>query len=269
MRPAQPFINADVLQIITEYTAQISSISCQRGVSKRWYGAVTEALGFLNGRDWGTLEWWSACLPQHLSTRFPYADPEVIARFMAVCLRERLEKLIITRPTTHNIRLERWSLRLLGERNDCLKYLHLRHIDVRDVAVLSRFSALERLHFEECTFDVIDVRVLAEMHSLKELSLSGCQPLDVCRCGSLRRQNLDLCVSLDNGSIAMLSRIASLTSLSLSDCVNVTNVSPFSSCLALEELTLIRTAVDAAGIEGLERIPTLRKLDLWKFTSAP
>jgi hypothetical protein len=41
---AQPCIkNVHVLQIITEYIAQIGSILFQRGVSKRWYGAVTEA----------------------------------------------------------------------------------------------------------------------------------------------------------------------------------------------------------------------------------
>jgi hypothetical protein len=74
---------------------------------------------------------------------------------------------------------------------------------------------------------------------------------------------------VDNGSVAMLAQIASLTSLSLSYCVNVTNVSPLSSCLALEELTLNRTSVDAAGIEGLERIPTLRKLYLLGMSSAP
>jgi hypothetical protein len=89
MRRAQPFINADVLQIITEYTAQISSILCQRCVSKRWYGAVTEAIGFLNGRNWKSLVWWSVV--SQLSTHFTYANPGAIVRFMAVCLRERLE----------------------------------------------------------------------------------------------------------------------------------------------------------------------------------
>jgi Leucine-rich repeat (LRR) protein len=266
-RRAQPFINADVLQIITEYTAQISSILCQRRVSKLWYGAVTEAIGFLNGRDWGRLEWWSVRLPKRLSTHFPYADSEAIVRFMAVCLRERLETLVITRPPAYNTRREGWSLRLLCERNDCLKHLHLRYIDVRDVAVLGRCSALELLHFEDCTLDVHDVRIFVEMHSLKRLGLSGCQPLDLSLRhprAPLRRQNLDGCDFWGNGSIAVLSQITALTSLSLSYCSNVTNVSPLSSCLALEELILTRTGVDAAGIEGLERIPTLRRLYLWE-----
>jgi hypothetical protein len=276
---ARPFINADVFQIITEYTDQISSILCQRGVSKRWYGAVTEAIGFLNGRDWGRLEWWSVCLPQHLSTRFTYTDPGAIVSFMAVCLRERLEKLIITRPVTYSTHREGWSLRLLGERSDCLTHLHFRYIDVRDVAVLGRFSALEEVLFDDCTLDRFDTMVFAEMPALKELSLSDCQPLDAhwCssvqvappidlsvlhQCKSLLRLNLDLCDFVDNGSIAMLAQISSLTSLSLSGCINVTNVSPLSSCLALEELTLSLTRVDAAGIGGLARIPTLRKLYL-------
>jgi hypothetical protein len=265
IRRALPFINADVLQIITEYTAQMSSILCQRGVSKRWYGAVTEAVGFLNGRDWKSLEWWW-CYPVQLSTHFTCANPGAIVRFMAVCLRERLERLVIARPT-YSTRREGWSLRLLGERNDCLKHLHLRYIDVRDVAVLGRCSALEQVHFEDCTLDVLDVTAFAQMPSLTNLSLSFCQTtlsLSLLhQCESLLSLNLHSCEFVDNGSIAMLAQISSLTSLSLSNCVNVTNVSPLSSCLALEELTLNRTNVDAAGIEGLERVPTLRSLSLW------
>jgi Leucine-rich repeat (LRR) protein len=262
MRRAQSFINADVLQIITEYTAQIGSILCQRGVSKRWYGAVTEAIGFLNGRDWNSLRWWSVA---PLSTHFTDAKPGAIVRFMATCLRERLERLVISRPPTWSIRRERWSLLLLCERNDCLKRLHFRYIDVRDVAVLGRFSAIEQVHFEDCTLDVIDVTAFAEMPALTQLSLGGCEPTDLSllhQCKSLRSLNLESCQFVDDGSVAMLARIASLTSLSLSYCINVTNVSPLSSCLALEELTLDGASVDAAGIKGLVRIPTLRKLYL-------
>jgi hypothetical protein len=243
MRRAQPFINADVLQIITEYTAQMSSILCQRRVSKRWYGAVTEAIGFLNGQDWKSLEW--SVPPQQLSTHFTDVKPGAIVGFTAVCLRERLEKLVILRLMIYGTRRERWSLRPLGERNACLKRLHFRYVDVRDVAVLARLSALEQIRFEACTFDVLDLMVFAEMPALKELSLT-----------------FDWCGVLDNGSIAVLAQIAALTSLSLSHCSNVTNVSPLSSCRVLEELTLNRTSVDAAGIEGLARIPTLRKLYL-------
>jgi hypothetical protein len=303
--------------------AQINSILFQRGVSKRWYVAVTEAIGFLNSRDWKNLRWWSVaplsthfihanpgaivrmavCLrerlerlvrrwygavteaigslngrnwkslerssvfPVQLSTHVIYANPGAIVRFMAACLQERLERLVISPPRTYGIRRGRWSLRLLGDRNDCLKYLYLCYIDVRDVAVLGRFSALEQVRFEDCTFDVVDVRAFAEMPALKELSLSGCEQLDLSllhQCESLLRLDVDLCDFLDNGSIAMLSQIASLTALSLSHCVNVTNVSPLSSCLALEELTLDCTSVDAAGIEALEYIPTLRVLYMWE-----
>jgi Leucine-rich repeat (LRR) protein len=265
-RGAQPFINADVLQIITEYTAQISSIFCQRRVSKRWHGAVTEAIGFLNGRDWKCLAWWS-CHPQQLFAHFTDVNPGAIARFMVVCLRERLEKLVI-----YSTRRDRWSLRLLGERNACLKHLRLHCIDVRDVAVLGRCSALEEVLFDDCTLDVRDVTAFVEMPALKELSLTGCQPIDLSllyQCKSLLSLNLDSCQFVDNGSVAMLAQIAALTSLSLSDCSKVTNVSPLSSCLALEELILNRTRVDEAGIKGLERIPTLRKLYLRECRRLP
>jgi hypothetical protein len=154
----------------------------------------------------------------------------------------------------------------LGERNDCLKHLHLRYIDVRDVAVLGRFSALEQVLFEDCTLDVRERPSLKCLLSRNSAS-AACQRLDLSllhQCKSLLSLNLDSFYFLDNGSIAVLAQITSLTSLSLSDCINVTNVSPLSSCLALEELTLIRTSVDAAGIEGLERIPTLRTLYMWE-----
>jgi hypothetical protein len=267
MHRAQSFISVDVLQIISEYAAQISSILCQRGVSKRWYGAVTEAIGFLNDRDWKSLEWWWY-YPLRLSTHFTYANPGALARFMAVCLRERLERLVILwNPTTYGIRREGWSLRLLGERSDCLKHLVFRYVNVRDVAVLGRFSALEQVCFEDCTLDVLDVTAFAQMPSLTNLSLSSCQTtlsLSLLHeCKSLLCLKLNSCAFVDNGSVAVLAQITALTSLSLCDCVNVTNVSPISRCLTLEELTLIRTSVDAVGIEGLERIPTLRKLCLW------
>jgi hypothetical protein len=263
MRRAQPFINADVLQIIIEYTAQISSILFQRRVSKWWYAAMVEAMGFLNGQDWTSLE-WSSVTPR--PTRFTDANPGAIVRFMVVCLRERLERLVILRSRTYGTLRERWSLRLLCERNDCMKHLHLRYIDVRDVVVLGRCSTLEQVLFENCMLDVQGVMVFAEMPALKELSLSGCERLDLSLLhlsNSLLSLNLDSSHFVDNDSIAMLSQIASLTSLSLSYCSKVTNVSPLSSCLALEELTLIHTSVDAAGIEGLERIPTLRVLYMW------
>jgi hypothetical protein len=89
-----------------------------------------------------------AVSPLQLSTHFTYANPGAIVRFMAACLQERLERLVISPPPTYGIRREGWSLRLLGDRNDCLKHLHLCYIDVRDVAVLGRFSALEEVLFE-------------------------------------------------------------------------------------------------------------------------
>jgi hypothetical protein len=148
-------------------------------------------------------------LSLQLSTHFTHVNPGAIVRFMVVCLRERLEKLVIARPT-YSTRREGWSLRLLGERNDCLKHLRLRYIDVRDVAVLGRCSALEQVLFEDCTLDVRDVTAFAQMPSLTELSLTGCQPtLDLSllhQCESLLSLNLDSCQFVDNGSVAMLAK---------------------------------------------------------------
>jgi hypothetical protein len=264
-RRAQPFINADVLQIITEYTARISGILCQRGVSKQWYGAVKEAIGFLNGRHWTSLEWGpnSPLLPTH----FKDVDLGAVLRLIVVCLRERLERLVVFRGSQgYRVARGRWPVWLLGERNEVLKYLQLHHISVCDAAFLGNFSALEQVLFEGCTLDVRDVTAFAEMPSLTNLSLSSCQTTlslsSLHQCKSLLSLNLDSCQFVDNGSVAMLAQISSLTFLSLSRCVNVTNASPLSSCRVLEELTLDCTGVDAAGIKGLERTPKLRKLYL-------
>jgi hypothetical protein len=274
--PARP-INADVLQIITEYTAQISSVLCQRTVSKLWHGAVTQAIGFLNGRNWKSVQWFpDSLLPtakekettRVIKEHFKNVKMGAVLRLMTVCLRRQLEKLIVIWSGTqaHRSVREEWSVRLLGERNDRLKQLQLFCIDVCDVGALGCFSALERIDFYDCTLDVGDVTAFAEMPSLTQLSLSLYQSkLDLSslhRCQLLRSLSLDACQFVDNNSIPIFAQIPALTSLFLARCSHVTNVSALASCPALCRLTLDYTGIDAAGIHGLERIPTLQILSL-------
>jgi hypothetical protein len=275
---ARPFINADVLQIITEYTAQISGILCQRTVSKLWHGAVTQAIGFLNGRNWKSVQCGPSILvsiAEEVKTKrcvnkhFKNVKIGAVLRLMAMCLQRHLETLIVTWFATqaHRSVREEWSVRLLGERNDRLKVLELCCIDVCHVGALGCFSALEQIDLYDCKLDVGDVTAFAEMPSLTQLSLISCQSkLDLSslhRCQSLRTLALDSCRFVDNNSIPIFTQIPALTSLYLRHCSYVTNVSALASCPALYELRLDYTRVDAAGLHGLERIPTMRILSLW------
>jgi hypothetical protein len=263
--PARPFINADVLQIITEYTAQINSVLCQRRVSNLWYGAVTQAIGFLNGRNWKSVRWFPdafsvSTAEEEETTRFVnehFKNVKIgaVLRLMTVCLRRQLEELVIWRATQRvycsaQEEWEEWSIRLLGERNDCLKQLELCCIDVCDDDVLGCFSALERISFDDCKLDFGDVTAFAEMPSLTQLSLSPClsdlSRLDLSslhRCQSLRTLALDSCRFVDNNSIPIFARIPALTSLFLAHCCRVTNVSALATCPALRRLTLEYTGV--------------------------
>jgi hypothetical protein len=83
-----------------------------------------------------------------------------VLRLMTVCLQRQLEKLIVTWSwiQAHRSVREEWSVRLLGERNDCLKQLQLFCIDVCDVGALGCFSALEQIDFYDCNLTLATLR---------------------------------------------------------------------------------------------------------------
>jgi hypothetical protein len=63
------WIPADVVQNTAEYSGSVASLVSFRGVSSEWQGAVSDAVGFLNGRCWTRLDekrdgplWRSLCL---------------------------------------------------------------------------------------------------------------------------------------------------------------------------------------------------------------
>jgi hypothetical protein len=210
-----------VLQIITEYTAQITSVLSQRTVSKLWYGAVTQAIGFLNGRNWKSVQCGPSSIAEEVETtrfvneHFKNVKIGAVLRLMTVCLQRQLEKLIVTwtwiQALSDGSARDKWSVRLLGKRNDCLKQLQLFGIDVCDVGVLGCFSALEQISFYDCTLDVGHVTAFAEMPSLTELSLRSCQStLDLSslhRCQTIRSLSLDSCSFVDNNSIPIFAQI--------------------------------------------------------------
>jgi hypothetical protein len=56
LHSTRPFIPADLVQNTAEYLGRVAGLLSFRGVSTEWQGAVSDAVGFLNGRCWDRLE---------------------------------------------------------------------------------------------------------------------------------------------------------------------------------------------------------------------
>jgi hypothetical protein len=50
------FIPTDLVQNTAEYLGRVAGLLSFRGVSTEWQGALSDAVGFLNGRCWNRLE---------------------------------------------------------------------------------------------------------------------------------------------------------------------------------------------------------------------
>jgi hypothetical protein len=50
------FIPTDLVQNTAEYLGRVACLLSFRGVSTEWQGAVSDAVGFLNGRCWNRLD---------------------------------------------------------------------------------------------------------------------------------------------------------------------------------------------------------------------
>jgi hypothetical protein len=58
LRSMRPFIPADLVQNTAEYLGRVAGLLSFRGVSTEWQGAVSDAVGFLNGRCWNRLHYY-------------------------------------------------------------------------------------------------------------------------------------------------------------------------------------------------------------------
>jgi hypothetical protein len=77
------------VQNTAEYLGRVASLLSFRGVSTEWQSAVSDAVGFLNGRCWNRFELNEFEGPLWTSLRVD--DPIVVARCAVLCLRSRLE----------------------------------------------------------------------------------------------------------------------------------------------------------------------------------
>jgi hypothetical protein len=213
----RPFIPADLVQNTAEYLGRVAGLLSFRGVSTEWQGAVSDAVGFLNGRCWDRLEcneYSSSVDSSELWAQLRLDDVAVVARCAVLCLRQRLETVVC-----HWASLRAWfPLRLLGETNET-------------VVTLS-------LHDERRPLD--DLSCLLGCVALRELSLRGTQVTNESFAGLdrllARLHKLDLSECKQLKAISNLAPAISLRELNLAHCGSLTELQGLQKMVALETL---------------------------------
>jgi hypothetical protein len=256
------WIPADIVQNTAEYLGRVPSLLSFRGVSTGWQDAVSDAVGFLNGRCWTEL---GKDRPLWRSLRLDGAD--VVVRCALLCFGPRL-KTLKWEYVTSRFDL---PLCLLGENNTVLTTLSLTCPAFADgerptdVSCLRNCSALKILRLSSISVTDACIRGLKAIHTLEVVSLWGCYRItDVSclqNCLALKTLTLWNTEVTDTG-IHGLELIPTLEVLILFGCKRITDVSCLRSCPALKKLHLTNTSVNDVGIRGLELIPKLEDLDL-------
>jgi Leucine-rich repeat (LRR) protein len=226
----RPFIPADLVQNTAEYLGRVAGLLSFRGVSTEWQGAVSDAVGFLNGRCWNRLEckeeYFGSSVPvdsEELWVRLRLDSATVVTNCAVLCLRQRLETIKCGRPW-----MRTWfSLRLLGDANDALVALSLRQVP--------RLG----LHGELRLAD--DLSCLLGCVALRELSLRGTQ--------------------VTNQTFAGLGPLlVRLHKLDLGKCEQLKAISNLAPATSLRELNLAHSRVK--HLRGLEELVALKTLDV-------
>jgi Leucine-rich repeat (LRR) protein len=224
----RPFIPTDLVQNTAEYLGRVAGLLSFRGVSSEWQGAVSDAVGFLNGRCWHRLECHSRLSPvdsHALWTRLRLDDAAVVARCAVLCLRLRLSALSCVGFASCV------PLRLLGETNETLVTLSLHGArPVNDLNCLLGCVALRELSLQ---FTLVTNESFAGLGPL----LARLHKLDVSWCQQLK-------------AISNLAPATSLRELNLS-------YSGVESLQGLEELVALET-LDVTSIR-VEDLSILRQ----------
>lgn len=120
------------------------------------------------------------------------------------------------------------------------------------------------------------VAAIAQIISLRELDLSGCDEITDSSVSRLRElkclETLDLsfCNQISNKSLIQLAMLKNLRSLNLNWCyaVNDSGLSALENCSSLEVISLWGCEeVTDLGVTALATLPNLRSLDLPEFAS--
>jgi hypothetical protein len=238
----RPFIPTDLVQNTAEYLGRVARLLSFRRVATEWQRAVSDAVGFLNGRCWDRLECNEYSSPSVVSlgsgvlwAQLRLDGAGVVARCAVVCLRQRLETVVCNRTSMRG-----WfPLRLLGETNETLVTLSLQHFtssgDLSRLlgCVALRELSLQRAWVTNVSFAGLD-RLLARLH---KLDLSECQYLR---------------------AISNLAPATSLRELVLAHCDNLTDLQGLEKLVALE--TLDMTNISATDLSILRQCPRLATL---------
>jgi Leucine-rich repeat (LRR) protein len=196
LRSRRPFIPADLVQNTTEFLGRVAGLLSFRGVSTEWRGAVSDAVGFLNGRCWDRLQCNDRSLPvdsDELRVRLRLDDLHVVARCAVLCLRPRLETVTCGRSSSRV-----WCpLRLFGETNETLVTLSLHDYtrSLGDLSCLLGFVALRELSLQRTRVTNESFAALGPLLArLHKLDLSKCEQLkaisNLAPATSLRELNL-------------------------------------------------------------------------------
>jgi hypothetical protein len=263
------WIPADIVQNTAEYLGRVPSLLSFRGVSTGWQGAVSDAVGFLNGRCWTQLEvkfrgQYNCSEVGLLWIAFRLDDVAVVARCAMLCLVHRLETLEWTYgadPIDFE-HLVAWRL-TASEWSYAVSKMRYRRLDV---SCLRNCPVLKNLNlYSNNSVTAAGIRGLELIPTLEDLDLSSCKQItDVSflrNCRALKKLAL-ASTNVTDAGILGLEFIPTLQEFSLCYCEQITDASCLQNCRALKTLHLCGTNVTTAGIRGLELIPTLEMLDL-------
>jgi Leucine-rich repeat (LRR) protein len=235
LHSTRPFIPTDLVQNTAEYLGRVAGLLSFRGVSTEWQGAVSDAVGFLNGRCWNRLNCYHQYSPPldsyELWTRLRLDDAAIVTRCAVLCLRQRLE--------TSWCRV--WfPLRLLGETNAALVTLGLhdyaRSLD--DLSCLLGCVALRELSLQDTQVTNESFAGLGPLLArLHKLDLSKCKQLkaisNLAPATSLRE--LDLAAS-GVADLRGLEKLVALETLDVTD-ISTTDLSILRQCPRLVTLS--------------------------------
>jgi Leucine-rich repeat (LRR) protein len=237
------------VQNTAEYLGRVAGLLSFRGVSTEWQGAVSDAVGFLNGRCWNRLECDESLSPvdsNELWTRIRLDGAAAVARCAVLCLRQRLETV-----TCRGYRFVWFPLRLLGETNETLVTLGLHDYaqSLDDLSCLLGCVALRELSLQ-------GTQVTNESFAALGPLLARLHKLDLSECKELKAiSNLAPAISLHELNLAnagvadlrCLEKLVALETLDVTD-IRTTDLSILRQCPRLVTLSA------KGGITALESI---------------
>jgi Leucine-rich repeat (LRR) protein len=234
-------IPTDVVQNTAEYVGRVAGLLSFRAVSPEWRSAVSDAVGYLNGRCWTHLE--NGDNDGALWTSLRLDDAAVVMRCAVLCLRPRLETLVWT-PRSDDDRL---PLQLLGENNATLTALNVDgsySMHLMDLVELRACVSLRELAlFNNLITNEGFAGHDGLLSQLEKLDLRGCEQLKaiskLVTCGSLRELNL---------SRSAVEDLRGLEYLELLETLDVTGITPSDWSILRECPSLTALAADCDGV---------------------